>query len=370
MSVWTWSAEIGVLFGVVAFALTFVPIIALQYRRYGRFAGLRLLGAAVVSIYLTTLLAYTLLPLPASRERECAPQIQLVPFHFVSDIATDTAGDGLFTALTAAATLQVVFNILLFVPLGIIVRGFYSRGLLATSLVGLAISLVIEATQYTAIWGLYSCSYRLADVDDVMTNTLGAVLGGLLGPLLLGWMPRERALRATRTMPRPVTVWRRWLGMAIDLALFHAIGGALAVIWRIALLATVGSVPDRPGIVEAALGSIVPAVLVFVAPAARRTGASLGQTAVWLAPRWPGPVSTARRMLRAASIGGLYGLLVFVSRLPIPGAEVAALAANVLLLVTALAVPLSRDASGLSARLVGARMVDERAVEWPAGRAG
>jgi glycopeptide antibiotics resistance protein len=369
MRVWAWSAEIGILFGVMGFALIFFPIVALQYRRFGRFTGLRLLGAAAVSIYLMTLIAYTLLPLPTSQERTCAPQIQLVPFHFISDIATDTAGDGPLAALTNPATLQVVFNVLLFVPLGVIVRGFYSRGLPTTTFVGLAAFVVIEATQYTAIWGLYSCSYRLADVDDVLTNTLGAVLGGLLGPVVLGWMPRERALRATRQTPRPVTVRRRWLGMAIDLALFHAVGGALVVAWRVVLLATVGSVPERPGVVEAVLGGIVPALVVFIVPATRRTGASLGQTAVWLAPRWPGPVSPVHRMLRAASVGGLYGLLVSVSRLPLAGVEVVSVAANLLLLTAALSVPLSRDAAGLSARLAGATMLDERAVEWPVRRA-
>jgi glycopeptide antibiotics resistance protein len=361
MSTWTWSAEIGVLFGVVAFSLIFFPVVALQYRRFGRFTALRLLGAAAVSIYLTTLAAYTLLPLPSSQGRECEPQIQLVPFHFLSDIATDTAGDGVLATLASPAMLQVVFNVLLFMPLGIIARGFYSRGLASTVLIGVAASVFIEATQYTAIWGLYRCSYRLADVDDVLTNTLGMLLGGLLAPLVLSWMPRERALRATRGTPRPVTARRRWLGMAIDLALLHIIGGALDIAYRIVLLATVGDGPDRPDAVDAALGALVPALLVFIVPAARRTGASLGQTAVWLVPQWPRPVSAARRMLRAASVGGLYGALLFVSRLDLPvAAPVAGGIAALLLVAAAVAVPLTREAAGLSGLLTGAVMRDER----------
>jgi glycopeptide antibiotics resistance protein len=361
MGVWTWSAEIGVLFGVLLFAFLFFPIVAVQYRRYGRFTGARLLGAAAVAVYLTTVVAYTLLPLPASTQETCAPSLQLVPFHFVADIARENAGNGLFGTLTSIATLQVLLNILLFVPLGVIVRGFFSRGLPTTVGVGLGASVLIELTQYTGIWGIYSCSYRLADVDDVITNTLGALIGGVLGPVVLAWMPRERALRAARGTPRPVTVRRRWLGMAIDLALFSALGTVFVVAYRLILLASTGRVPAVPGAFEAALGSLLPALLVFILPATRRTGASLGQTAVWLRPHWPSPASLARRVLRAASVGGLYGVLVFVSRLALPVAATAGLLAGLLLIAALLAVPLTRSRAGLSGVINGASMHDERA---------
>ncbi|GAB3605734.1 hypothetical protein GCM10027413_11430 [Conyzicola nivalis] len=369
MGIWVWSAEIGILFGTVLFASAFFPIIAVQYRRYGRFTGLRLLGAGAVSVYLTTLIAYTLLPLPSSTEKVCAPSVELVPFHSLSDIARETAGDGVLGTLTSPATLQVVFNVLLFVPLGVIVRGFLSRGLLTTVGAGLVASALIELTQYTGIWGIYSCSYRLADVDDLIANTLGALLGGLVGPVALAWMPKERALRAARGTPRPVTVWRRWLGMAIDLALFTAIGAAFAVVYRLVLLAVNGRVPEAPDGFEAALGSLLPALLVFVLPAIRRTGASLGQTAVWLRPLWPQKASLARRLFRAASVGGLYGLLVFVSRLSLPFAPTVGFLAGVLLLAAFVAVPLTRSRAGLSGLFAGASIADERARTVPVAEA-
>jgi glycopeptide antibiotics resistance protein len=365
MSAWTWSAEIGILFGVVAFALIFFPVIAVQYRKYGRFTALRLLGAGAASVYVTTLIAYTLLPLPISRETACTPQLQLVPFHFVADIAAENPGSGVLALLTSRATLQVVFNVVLFVPLGIIARGFFSRTLPVTIALGVGTSLFIEATQYTGVWGIYSCAYRLADVDDVLTNSLGALIGGVVAPTVLAWMPQERALRATRGVARPVTVWRRWLGMAIDLALFSALGSVLVVCYRIAELAITGTVPAEPGVVEAALGSLVPAILVFVAPAVRGTGASLGQTAVWLVPYWGRPVPAWRRMLRAASVGGLYGVLVFASRLPDP-IDAAAAASTALLLAAFIAVPLTHQAAGLSGLVVHAVMRDERELPTPA----
>jgi len=365
VSEWSWSAEIGILFGVVSFGLTFFLIIAVQYRRYGRFTWLRLLGAGAVSVYLTTLVAYTLLPLPVSRGKVCAATLQLVPFHFVSDIVSDTAGDGVLGTLTNTATLQVVFNVLLFIPLGIIVRGFFSRGLRMTVLIGLATSVLIEVTQYTGIFGLYSCPYRVADVDDVLTNTLGAVIGGLLGPVVLAWMPRERELRAARATPRPVTVWRRWLGMAIDWALFGALGFALVTPYSLVWIVMTGSAPDQPDAVNAALNALVPGLIVFMVPALRGTGASLGQSAVWLAPRWPveaslGRRSIGRRLARAVSVGGLYSVLMFITGIGTAAADWANLVAGLLLFADFVAVPLTREHGGLSGLITGAVMRDQR----------
>jgi glycopeptide antibiotics resistance protein len=359
MNVWEWSAGIGVAFGLGAFALIFFPIVAIQYRRYGRFTALRLLGAAAVSVYITTLIAYTLLPLPSSTAAVCAPKLQLVPFHFVADIATESAGKGLPTLVLGPATLQVVFNVALFVPLGIIARGFFSRSLPVTVGIGFATSLFIEATQYTGLWGIYSCPYRLADVDDVMTNALGALAGALLAPVALAWMPSGQQFRATRGDARPVTVWRRWLGMAIDFALFSIVGPVLVTGYRIILLAITGHVAPAPNVVEAVLGSLLPAVLIFILPALRHSGATIGQTAVWLVPSWPKPASATRRILRAASVGGLYGVLLFASQLP-QNTTLAGTAATLLAIAAVISVPLTRGAAGLSGLVAGCTMRDER----------
>lgn len=48
-------------------------------------------------------------------------------------------------------------------------------------LAGAAVSLLTETAQLTGIFGLYPCSYRLFDVDDLLLNTGGAGLGFALG---------------------------------------------------------------------------------------------------------------------------------------------------------------------------------------------
>jgi glycopeptide antibiotics resistance protein len=81
-------------------------------------------------------------------------RLNLVPFNFGS----------------AATPFEPVSNVLLFIPLGIVVATLGWRWFVVL-VVGLALSLAIETTQYLVNEG------RTADVDDLIENTAGAVLG-------------------------------------------------------------------------------------------------------------------------------------------------------------------------------------------------
>ena len=67
-----------------------------------------------------------------------------------------------------------ILNVLLFLPLGFLVPLFCGRfrGFHAALLLGLSVSLFIELTQVF--------TYRISDINDLITNTLGAALGYLL----------------------------------------------------------------------------------------------------------------------------------------------------------------------------------------------
>lgn len=70
------------------------------------------------------------------------------------------------------------------------------------------------------MWGLYPCPFRLFDVDDLILNTLGAVVGSLLAVPLVALL-RRGARR--RPAVRRVTLGRRWTGMVCDVA-WRALG--------------------------------------------------------------------------------------------------------------------------------------------------
>ena len=155
-------------------ALTLVPFVAL-HPRADEGAGRRVLRWSVVTGYVAAVAAATLVPLPAPGAQECPSgggRLQLVPLAFLSRVgATGAAGEVL---------LQVGLNVALFVPLGVLLRHWWGLTPAAAAGVAALASLGIELTQLTGVWFLYDCPHRVADVDDVLANTLGGLLGALL----------------------------------------------------------------------------------------------------------------------------------------------------------------------------------------------
>lgn len=83
---------------------------------------------------------------------------------------------------------NVVGNVAMFVPLGFVIAclargGLWGRLALAT-VSGLVFSAAIEITQYS--FG------RVADIDDVILNTSGALAGGLVGALIGALVARNQ----------------------------------------------------------------------------------------------------------------------------------------------------------------------------------
>ena len=58
------------------------------------------------------------------------------------------------------------------------------RRVLAWVVIGCAVSCLIEATQYTGLFGVVPCTYRVVDIDDVIMNTLGTYVGVRLLPFM------------------------------------------------------------------------------------------------------------------------------------------------------------------------------------------
>lgn len=95
MGEWVWPAYVAVIGGVALFGFFVGPILAIQYRMYGRFTSWRFVGAAMIALYGVALVAYTLLPLPDPAQLQCAAgsqSLQPIPFNFLADIHRETGG--------------------------------------------------------------------------------------------------------------------------------------------------------------------------------------------------------------------------------------------------------------------------------------
>jgi glycopeptide antibiotics resistance protein len=351
------NAVIAVVGGSALFVALFVPILVIQFRRYGRLSVARLVGAAAASIYGVAVVAYTLFPLPVDTGRTCAPPVQLIPFHVIADISRETAGLPLRSVLVSAPVLQFVLNIALFVPWGVLVRRFFSRGIVFAIVSGLGLSLLIETTQYTGIWSLYGCAFRLADVDDLIANTGGSLVGALVAPLVLWWMPKGGELRQRRLEARPVTVRRRLLGMFLDWAFFSMLGTVFSLL---AIDLPRGFGAPVPGSADIIVSTLVPGLLVFLVPSLLGSGASLGQRAVWLRPYWGDQSPTASRRIGRASVALAWTALLTIGAIS-PGSLIglASLLAGLVAVIEVVAVTASRG-RGLGASLVRATFIDSR----------
>lgn len=160
-------------------------------------------------LYLAGLLIFTLLPLPSDPVAACAAIIHwdnFTPFgSFVAVADQFRDGESLRGTLYA---LSILLNIALFVPLGALAettwrirrmrrapegapadgsrlaRSIPHRRVLAWVVIGCVVSCLIELTQYTGLFGVVPCSYRVVDIDDVIMNTLGTYAGVRLLPFM------------------------------------------------------------------------------------------------------------------------------------------------------------------------------------------
>lgn len=129
--------------------------------------------------YLCGVVAFTFLPLPETEEFTCNGSLYYPRFFlgWSLELALRDNGGNLIQALTSRYILQVLLNILLFIPLGLFLNRYLQMRFRTATLVAFGCTLLIELTQVTGLWGYYSCAYRTFDVEDILANTTGALLG-------------------------------------------------------------------------------------------------------------------------------------------------------------------------------------------------
>ncbi len=122
-------------------------------------------GAAL--LYLVVLLGLTLLPLNEDSTNEVV--FRLAPFATIGRAVRLGPGSYEYALM--------ILNMLAFVPVGVLVPMLTrNRSVLLAVAAGFVLSLAIEIGQYVISVAI-GYSYRRADIDDVIANTVGALLG-------------------------------------------------------------------------------------------------------------------------------------------------------------------------------------------------
>lgn len=248
--------------------LVTIPYVAWNYHKYGSVLSLRVLIVYSFLLYLLCVYCLVILPLPSPAEAAAlhGRQMQLVPFGFVGDILKQSnivpGRPGTWAGIFDSSAFWVtLFNLFMTLPFGVYLRYYFCCGWKKTLLLSFLLSLFCELTQLSGLYFLYPGSYRLFDVDDLIVNTAGGMLGFALAGPFGRLLPSRQELDADSFQRgASVSFPRRLFAFAADgvclgiLAVFVFVGAA-AVLGRpvpvgfLALLAWVywGLVPIPMG---------------------------------------------------------------------------------------------------------------------------
>jgi glycopeptide antibiotics resistance protein len=335
------AAIVAIVGGIVLAVLLFVPVVAVRYRRAGRLTVGDLVTLVAVTVYGLALWTYTLLPLPDPNDLACR-QALTRPFRFVDEVQAHEL-NSVVDLLRNPAVLQVLFNLLLFVPLGVLLRWRGGIPVWSAGVIGLGVSLLVESTQRTGIWGLYDCAYRYFETDDLIANTVGTLVGAFGVGIVLRLVPERPAPE-----PAGLTVGRRVVALVSDALVVLLVGAVVVVAWRAAQIDTRPSAPaDVDLTVQAWLQWGVP--LAIQAVLVLGWGRTVGELVVQVRTVAPGSGATvlARRLVKLLTGIGAFCLLASQDSGP------ADLALVAMVLVALAAAGLSRDHRGFSNTLAG-----------------
>ena len=226
-------------FPFIAFLFT-IPFILYNYHKYGSIHFLRVFIIYTFILYLITIYFLVILPLPTFSEalENTGPYINYIPFKFVFDFIRETPfvwndPSTYIKTITDSSFYVVLFNIFMFVPLGMYLRYYFKCNFKKTVLYSFLLSLFFELTQLTGLYFIYPNPYRLCDVDDLIQNTLG----GILGFLIMGWLDnylpsREQIDEEALKKGEEVSGLRRITAFFLDLFLYFIFTALLSIFVR------------------------------------------------------------------------------------------------------------------------------------------
>ncbi len=215
-----------IIFPFIALLFT-IPFILHQYHKYGSINKLRVLIIYSFILYMITIYFLVILPLPS--RNSVVPKknmIHLIPFGFINDFLSESNfvlsdPSTYLNAIKHPSFYTVAFNILMTIPFGMYLRYYFKCSFKKTFILSLTLSLFFEMTQITGLYFIYPYPYRVFDVDDLITNTLGGVLGYLIIGIFIRHLPtRDELDEKSRTTGEVVSGLRRVTVFCLDMFIY------------------------------------------------------------------------------------------------------------------------------------------------------
>lgn len=223
-------------FPFIAFLFT-IPFILYNYHKYGSIHFLRVFIIYTFILYLITIYFLVILPLPTFTEamQNKGPFINIIPLQFIRDFINESpfiwniTNTYLKTILNPSFYVPVL-NIIMFIPLGLYLRYYFKCSFKKTLFLSLLVSLFFELTQLSGLYFIYPNPYRLCDIDDLILNTSGGIIGYLIMGLLEKYLPtREEIDDEARKMGEVVSGLRRITVFFLDIFIYLVITALLTI---------------------------------------------------------------------------------------------------------------------------------------------
>ena len=213
-----------IVFPFIAFILT-IPFLIHQYRKFGSIPMLKSFCFYSMILYLLCAYFLVMLPLPSIEKvaSMTGTTTQLVPFQFIKDIMVTVSFEitninDLINVFKHSTMYTILFNIVLTLPFGIYLRYIFKKKWYHSIIYTFLLSLFFELTQLSGLYGIYPRQYRLFDVDDLMINTLGGLIGHILTPLVTFFIPSiDKLDEKGYKKGTKVTLIRRGVSLVIDI---------------------------------------------------------------------------------------------------------------------------------------------------------
>lgn len=215
--------KIAVLIFPFVCILLSLPFLIYHYRKYGSISFLRFL--LVYSFFFYIICAYFLviLPLPSrgSVVNYTRAYYNLKPFFVVPEIFAsgefNIIDPDTYVFLLNQKYIEPLFNILMTIPFGIYLRYYFKCGFFKTIVFSFTLSLFFELTQLTGLYFIYPRPYRLFDVNDLINNTSGGVIGFIMTPLFSLFLPSRDDIDSHDYLKgNNVSVFRYFVSVFID----------------------------------------------------------------------------------------------------------------------------------------------------------
>jgi len=213
------------LFPFIALLIT-IPYMIYEYHKYGSIHKLRTVIVYSFILYMMTIYFLVILPLPdINTVTKPSEYMRLVPFSFIGDFLRETtfriSEPSTYLKLFTEACFYVpVLNVIMTIPFGIYERYYFKRNLSTTIRNSFLLSLFFELTQLSGLYFIYPYPYRLFDIDDLILNTLGGIVGYFLSCVVLLILPTRKDIdKKSLEDGKRVTGLRRLLIFIIDTCL-------------------------------------------------------------------------------------------------------------------------------------------------------